>query len=295
MSRTAISAGILAVSIVALPVAAVPAAAQGSQKTQAAQAADCERGGRNGLLSGVTDGLCDVVGTVTGTVDKLTGGVTEPLTDGLDKTTDKVLGTVGEALPTTKAAPSGEPSARSTPSTKPRKTLLPEPLPDVCLPLACDDADEETDEDEPRETTPPSPRADGRKTPEPEREERRRDPEEEDAEAVPTTWPTHPPARETHSIDGSEEPVAEEPAADPEDLRIDLLWPNPFTEELPLPMGREPVVRPVAPASDVLGTTLTVVLLATAILASRVVQQRRRRSEPHDSMPFEPAGRHRLA
>ncbi|MFG1946543.1 hypothetical protein [Nonomuraea sp. NPDC048826] len=290
-SRTAISAGILAVSIAALPIAAVPAAAQ------AARAGDCEHGG-GGLLSGVTNGLCDAVGAVTGTVDKLTGGLTEPLTDGLGKTTDKVLGTVGEAVPTTRAKPSGAPSADSTPSTKPRKTLLPEPLGDVCLPgLACED------EGLLEETLRPSPRATGRDTAEPETEtktddepqERRRADREEDAEAVPTTWPTQPPMRETHSIDGSEEPVTDEPAADPEDLRIDLLWPNPFTDELPLPVGREPVVRPVAPASDVVGTTLTVVLLATAILASRVVQQRRRRGEPQESMPFEPAGRHRLA
>src|SRR5690606_39415882 len=95
-SRTAISAGILAVSLVALPAAAGPAAAQ---------AGDCEQGG-GGLLSGVTDTLCDAVGAVTGTVDKLTGGLTEPLTTGLDKTTDKLLGTVGEAIPTTRPSSS---------------------------------------------------------------------------------------------------------------------------------------------------------------------------------------------
>ncbi|GAA4524774.1 MULTISPECIES: hypothetical protein [Nonomuraea] len=291
-SRTAISAGILAVSMVTLPVvAAAPAGAQ---------VLDCEHGG-GGLLSGLTDGLCDTVGAVTGTVDKLTGGLTEPLTEGLGKTTDKVLGTVGEAVPTAAPRSSAEPSADAKPSAKPKKTLLPEPLSDVCLPgLACEG------EGLLEETLRPTPETTGRTTAEPEpereREERRRDPDDrdreddrEEADAAPTTWPTQPPARETHSVDGSEEPVTDDPAADPEDLRIDLLWPDPFTDKLPLQVGREPVVRPVAKASDVVGTTLTVVLLATAVLASRVVQQRRRRSEQHESIPFEPAGRHRLA
>lgn len=300
-SRTAISAGILAMSMAALPAAAGPAAAS---------TADCEHG-RGGLLSGVTDGLCDVVGSVTGTVDRLTGGLTEPITGGLEKTTDKVLGTVGDVVPTTRPRSSDTPSADPAPSASPKKSaLLPTPLDEVCLPgLACEGEGllestlRPTPETPARRTAEPEPEPE----PEPERErgERRRDREEEEEEADalptaaptvrPTPGPTPPPARETHSIGDGEKPVADEPVADPEDLRVDLLWPDPFTDRLPLPVVEEPVVRPVAKASDVVGTTLTVVLLGTAVLASRVVQLRRRRSEQQETMPFEPAGRHRLA
>jgi hypothetical protein len=64
-------------------------------------------------------------------------------------------------------------------------------------------------------------------------------------------------------------------------------------------MQDQRVVRPTPPASDVLGTMLTIALLGSAVLATRIVQQRRQRTEPTESIPFEPAragnGRHRLA
>ncbi|MFC7111566.1 hypothetical protein ACFQQB_70960 [Nonomuraea rubra] len=133
-SRTAISAGVLAVALAAVPVGA-PAASAAAQ--------DCTRDG--GLLSGVTNTLCDVVEAVTGTVDTLTGGVTDPVTDGVDKVSDEVLGRVGEAAPTARATPSTtspvKPSTTSPTTPRPSRTgLVPETLGDVCLPvLACED------------------------------------------------------------------------------------------------------------------------------------------------------------
>jgi hypothetical protein len=268
-SRTAFSAGVLAVALAAVPGAA-PAAA-----TTAAQ--DCTRDG--GLLSGVTNTLCDVVDTVTGTVDSLTGGTTEPVTSGVDKTADEVLGTVGEAVPTGKASPaqSGKPSAEAT-----RTGQVPERHGDACVPApACED---KTVRD----------RLSPRPTPSPERTPRGR---EKESSAVATTVPMPPESRPQQT--GAGRPVTERATADSDEPRVDLLWPNPFAHELTVPMQEQRVVRPTPPASDVLGTALTITLLGSAVLATRIVQQRRRRTEPVESIPFEPAhagsGRHRLA
>ncbi|MEV4178574.1 hypothetical protein [Nonomuraea sp. NPDC049709] len=275
-SRTAISAGVLAVALAAVPVAA-PAASAAAQ--------DCTRDG--GLLSGVTNTLCDVVEAVTGTVDTLTGGTTDKVTDGLDKTTDEVLGRVGEAVPTTKATPGKPARPSSTPSSSPTRTgLVPETLDDVCLPvLACEDQGVVG-----RTTPRPTP------TPSPERTGGRLEGEER-ASAVPTTQPSRPESRPQLVDTGR--PVAEKETAHAEEPRVDLLWPNPFAHELAVPMQDQRVVRPSPPASDVIGTVLTIALLGSAVLATRIVQQRRHRTEPTESIPFEPAragsGRHRLA
>ncbi|GGO76338.1 hypothetical protein [Nonomuraea cavernae] len=280
-SRTAISAGVLVMTLAAIPLTA-----------PAATAADCPSGG--GLLGGVTDGLCDVVGVVTGTVDTLTGDTLKPVTKGLNDTTGKVLGTVGEVAPTT------APSREHTPEPSQRGTLLPETLGEVCLPvLACDgQADEaEAPKATPKESEP---------APEPTEsaDERAREQDRDDAAAptpAPTTGPT-PPQSEPYLMDTSlperEDPVADEPTVDTDDARIDLLWPHPFARELSEPL-RQRVVRPSSPASDVAGTGLTIALLLSAIAATRIVQQRRQRGARPASIPFEPAhtagGRHRLA
>ncbi|MFB4280054.1 MULTISPECIES: hypothetical protein [unclassified Nonomuraea] len=275
-SRTAISAGVLAVALAAVPVAA-PAASAAAQ--------DCTRDG--GLLSGVTNTLCDVVEAVTGTVDTLTGGTTDKVTDGLDKTTDEVLGRVGEAVPTTKTTPGRPAKPSSTPSSSPTRTgLVPETLDDVCLPvLACEDQGV-VGRATPRPTPTPSPGRTGGRL---EGEER--------ASAVPTTQPSRPESRPQLVDTGR--PVAEKKTAHAEEPRVDLLWPNPFAHELAVPMQDQRVVRPSPPASDVIGTVLTIALLGSAVLATRIVQQRRHRTEPTESIPFEPAragsGRHRLA
>ncbi|MGP3913512.1 hypothetical protein [Nonomuraea sp. 10N515B] len=269
-SRTAISAGVLAVALSAVPVAA-PAAAAAT--ASAATGQDCAKGG--GLLSGVTNTLCDVVTTVTDTVDSLTGGTTDPVTSGVDKTTDDVLGRVGEAVPTGTATP----ATPSEPSATPTKTgLVPEGL--VCLPvLACKD---KTVQDKGSSPTPSPDRTGSR---------------DKESTTGQTGAPT-PPESRPQQMD-NERPVTERPTADTDEPRVDLLWPNPFAHELTVPMQDRHVVRPTPPASDVLGTALTIALLGSAVLAARIVQQRRQRTEQVESIPFEPArvgsGRHRLA
>src|ERR1044072_6516450 len=125
-SRTAISAGALALALAAIPVVSSPALAE---------AVDCKRG--DGLLSGVTNGLCDVVEAVTGTVDSLTGDKLKPVTKKVGGTADDLLGTVGDAVPTTIPTRSGQP--QPTPSDQ---ELLPNTLSEVCLPvLACEHQD----------------------------------------------------------------------------------------------------------------------------------------------------------
>ncbi|TMR16451.1 hypothetical protein ETD86_25330 [Nonomuraea turkmeniaca] len=278
-SRTAISAGVLAVALSAVPGAAPAAASATATTTLSATNQDCTRDG--GLLSGVTNTLCDVVTTVTDTVDSLTGGTTDPVTSGVDKTTDEVLGRVGEAVPTGSATP----SKTTEPSATPTKTgLVPESLGDVCLPvLACED---KTVHD----------KVSPRPTPSPDRTDAPRE-GDEDSSTKPTGAPTPPVSRPQQMDNGR--PVTEQATAGTDEPRVDLLWPNPFAHELTVPMQDRQVVRPTPPASDVLGTVLTIALLGSAVLATRIVQQRRQRTEPVESIPFEPArvgsGRHRLA
>ncbi|TDE32221.1 hypothetical protein E1295_39980 [Nonomuraea mesophila] len=273
-SRTAISAGVLAVALGAVPVAAPAAAAATTQ--------DCTRGG--GLLSGVTNTLCDVVGAVTGTVDTLTGGVTGKVTDGLDKTTDEVLGRVGRAVPT--ARPKNTRTAEPSPSPSPRGEQEERESPEgICQEgPACADGEVYgplSPQPTPSARRPARPRA-GQK----------------DSTAVPGTSKRHRPESRPQLMD-TRRPLADKKRADPEEPRVDLLWPNPFAHELSVPMQQQRVVRPSPPTSDVLGTALTIALLGSAVLAARIVQQRRSRTEPAESIPFEPAragnGRHRTA
>ncbi|TDD13996.1 hypothetical protein [Nonomuraea diastatica] len=270
-SRTAISAGVLAVALGAVPVAA-PAAAAATQ--------DCTRGG--GLLSGVTNTLCDVVGAVTGTVDTLTGGATGKVTDGLDKTTGEVLGRVGRVVPTTRP----KTTRTDEPSPSPRTTEQErESSGDVCLPEpVCADG-------EIYGTLSPPPTSSARRPARPRAGQK-------DSSSVPGTSRTRRPESRPQLMD-TRRPLADKKRADPEEPRVDLLWPNPFAHELTVPMQQQRIVRPSPPASDVLGTALTIALLGSAVLAARIVQQRRSRSEPAESIPFEPAragnGRHRLA
>ncbi|SDK99997.1 hypothetical protein [Nonomuraea jiangxiensis] len=273
-SRTAISAGVLAVALAAVPMAA-PAASAAAQ--------DCTRDG--GLLSGVTNALCDVVNAVTGTVGTLTGGTTDPVTEGVEKTTDEVLGKVGEAVPTADASPSRRADSSPVPTIT-SDGLVPETLKEVCLPvLACDGREADTA---------------GTLSPTPSAGHSRRPPREGRVEPSPPT-PTRTQARPESrpQLTETARPVQKKETASAEEPRVDLLWPNPFAHELTVPMQDRRVVRPSPPASDVLGTALTIALLGSAVLATRIVQQRRHRKEPVESIPFEPAragnSRHRLA
>ncbi|QYC42864.1 hypothetical protein Nocox_26315 [Nonomuraea coxensis DSM 45129] len=278
-SRTAISAGVLAVALVAVPGAAPAVAAT-------AGAQDCTRDG--GLLSGVTNTLCDVVGTLTGTVDALTGGVTDPVTRPVEKTTDELLGRVGEVVPTGRPTGSGNAASPSPDATRTARSHGQED--DGCdTPVAC--AGE------------PVPRSGTTTSAPPQRERPSQPSEKKKPAATATTSPTSGPAvpavtasppwsaRPRPADDDAREENEESSrsTADPEEPRVELLWPNPFARELTVPLQDQRVVRPTPPASDVLGTVLTIALLGSAVLATRIVQQRRQRTEPVESIPFEPA------
>jgi hypothetical protein len=279
-SRTAISAGALALALVAIPVVSSPALAE---------AADCKRG--DGLLSGVTNGLCDVVEAVTGTVDSLTGDTLKPVTKKVDGTADDLLGTVGDAVPTAIPTRSGQP--QPTPSDQ---DLLPNTLSEVCLPvLACEHDGQPRNKDPEHVLETPDPHDSAKPTPtaKPNKREKK-----ESTTTLPTDGPT-PPETEPRQLDTTANPIKIQ-TADTDVPRIDLLWPNPFAQDLTAPLRDQPIIRPSKPASDVLGTSLTIALLTSAILATRIVQQRRQRTEQPDSIPFEPARanngrRHRLA
>lgn len=278
-SRTAISAGALALALVAIPVIGSPALAE---------ATDCTRG--DGLLSGVTNGLCDVVEAVTGTVGTLTGDTLDPVTKKVGKTADDVLGTVGDAVPTTVPTTTGQP--QPTPS---GDHLLPNTLSEVCIPvLACENQDVQTHHKDPEHPQDPEDSAKPTPTAKPNKRDKK---DSTTTTTLPTGGPT-PPETEPYEL-GTEHPVKDIQTADTDEPRIDLLWPNPFARDLTDPMRDQPIIRPSKPASDVLGTSLTIALLTSAILATRIVQQRRQRTEQPDSIPFEPAraanSRHRLA
>ncbi|WP_433518452.1 hypothetical protein ACQP2T_24915 [Nonomuraea sp. CA-143628] len=280
-SRTAISAGALALALAAIPVVSSPALAE---------AADCKRG--DGLLSGVTNGLCDVVEAVTGTVDTLTGDTLKPVTKKVGGTADDLLGTVGDAVPTTIPTRAGQP--QPTPSDQ---ELLPNTLSEVCLPVvACEHQDAQQRNKDPEhvlETPSPDDSAKPTPTAKPNKREKK-----DSTTTLPTDGPT-PPETDSHEPDTTADPIKIQ-TADTDEPRIDLLWPNPFVQDLTAPLRDQPIIRPSKPASDVLGTSLTIALLTSAILATRIVQQRRQRTEQPDSIPFEPARanngrRHRLA
>ncbi|NUW32139.1 hypothetical protein HTZ77_11945 [Nonomuraea sp. SMC257] len=298
-SRTAGSAGVLATALAATAVTValiVPVAGP-------AAADDCPKG--DGLLGGVTGTVCDTVGKVTGTVDNVTGGKAKGLTDKVDDTTGKVLGKVGEAVPTVRPGQGRKNDPDPTPTT--RDTLLPTTLGDVCLPvLACDDQSVRDDGPTPGPSaTALSPAQ--RRTAQPglptrSGTARQRKDDDKHPTATPTAGPTRSatqPDSQPYLLDTKQERISEEPAADPEEPRIDLLWPHPLVRDLTAPLHDQQIVRPSTPASDVLGTALTVMLLLSAVAATRVVQQRRHRSDQPDSIPFEPStaanGRHRLA
>ncbi|MEW9551673.1 hypothetical protein [Nonomuraea sp. NPDC050783] len=294
-SRATISAGILAAALVAVPGAAPAAAA-----VSAAQ--DCTRDG--GLLSGVTNALCDVVGTLTGTVDTLTGGTTGRVTDPVESTADELLGRVGEAVPT--GRPSASDPAASRPATSRPATSRPATSRSPgATRTGPSGRREETcagergcAAGEPAGTPRPRPDGSAGSTGRAERSRGRPAGKASAAPAATGLGPT-PAGSPLPRATGEGRRAGERLAADPDEPRVDLLWPNPFAHELTVPLQDQRVVRPTPPASDVLGTALTIALLGSAVLATRIVQQRRQRTEPVETIPFEPApaggGRQRLA
>lgn len=281
-SRVAISAGVLALALAAVPLGGVPAFAE---------ARDCERG--NGLLSGVTNGLCQIVDGVTDAVDGVTGDTVKPVTKGVDDTAGQVLDPLGDVAPTTKAdkpSPSGPSGKQPQPDSSP-DTLLPDALDDVCLPvLACGDQSVLGDLTHSPDPLPTEP---GKRTATPTPSPTSTD----EQEAVPTDGPTQPPSH-PQLMETDTTTVTDEPTIDTDEPTFDLLWPNPLSERLSGKMRDHQVVRPSATDTDAIGTALTTALLVSAILATRVIQQRRRRDDQNPSIPFEPlphTGRHRLA
>ncbi|MBG0816836.1 hypothetical protein [Planomonospora sp. ID82291] len=294
--RSAISAGALALALGSgIPVVATASAS-------VARPVDCPRGG--GLLGGVTSGLCRTVDGVTDTVDGLTGSSLTPATGRLDVTAEKALKPVGELVPTgppgagegssSSASPDGGGGAGGSgaPGGKGGEGLLPETLSDVCLPLV--DSPECTASaatssvpDRPvRPSATPAPattRAPGTRRTEDDREARI---------PVPPVSP-RPPEPRTHTTEVRDPVLPERFAVDAEAPRVDPLWPGPLTQELQQRMPGERTVTPTR-SPDPLGTALTTVLLAAAVLAVRLVYVRRAEK---GSIPFEPlrVGRHRVA
>ncbi|WP_449062948.1 hypothetical protein [Planomonospora algeriensis] len=286
--RSAISAGALALALGGgLPVVAAASAS-------VARAPDCPQGG--GLLGGVTSGLCQTVDGVTDAVDGLTGSSLTPVTGRLDVTAEKVLEPVGELAPTERPRAGGGSSSSAPPGGSGGKAdegLLPEVLGDVCLPLvdspecAAPAVTTSVPDRTARPAAPASP-AESRKPAPPRKEDGG------EGAGVPfRSVSPRPPETRTHTTE-VHDPVLPEPfAVDAEAPRVDPLWPGPLTQELQQRMPGERAVTPTR-SSDPLGTALTAVLLAAAVLAVRLVHARRAEEE---SIPFEPfrVGRHRVA
>ncbi|MFC4062099.1 hypothetical protein ACFOWE_27670 [Planomonospora corallina] len=294
--RSAISAGALALALGGgLSVVATASA-------DAAHAADCDRGG--GLLGGVTGGLCQTVDGVTNVVDGLTGSVLSPVTEGLDQTVGKVLEPVGEAAPTARASSGGRTTA---PPSAPEKREegsgggRPPVTLDVCVSLSSSGCAESPTSPASPASSAPAPGEDARPTATaPADRSRRPETERPEKEQAPVSgpsssasYPYHPEPR-PHTTEVRDPALSEPPVIDVETPLLEPLWPGPLTQELRqrVPGGQASVT--LVRSSDPVGTALTAVLLAAAVLAVRLMYTRRAEEE---SIPFEPLrmGRHRVA
>lgn len=111
-----------------------------------------------------------------------------------------------------------------------------------------------------------------------------------------------PPAKPRADAGGRRTP---KPSPSHRPRRVDkaelpLLWPGPTLPPIAKRVADGRTVKPSEPYDDVLATTLTVVLLLSAVLAARVVSIRSARRERRPTIPLEPGGpargrRHRLA
>ncbi|SDH87634.1 hypothetical protein SAMN05421505_12521 [Sinosporangium album] len=320
----AISAGALALTLGALPVwAAAPAQATVGGLAGSASARTCEKEG--GLLSGLTGGLCEVVNGVTDAVDELTGGSLSSVTKPLSDTTTSVFNGVGSVAPTSKP-PSPKPEEKPAPAPEPEESRRPasEPTPPSVQeqkPGAERQQPErrQTDADESKAAADGSCRTRGdcertggeaaapssRTTAPNKRDER---------PAEPAVGQPYTPERRPHFVDSTEvgagagaeprnrrdedgKPGKEAPRVDVETARVPLVWPVPLQELLNDKVSGEKVVTPSARKPDALGTSLTMALLLSALLATRFVYAKRQQPRK-ETIPFEPVrprGRHRLA
>ncbi|WP_214410915.1 hypothetical protein [Sphaerisporangium fuscum] len=327
---TAISVGALTLALSATTtlLAAAPAAAA------SLRSADC---GRGGILSGVcdlVDGAGEAVDDLTGgALEPVTGPVRRhggKLADDVGEVTDKLTGKVADKV---------DEHGGRTPEAKPRKDrsgghggdgsattrrdettvtggpdegsaddgLLGLHVDAGCLPLlASPDCDEPaapgpTASGAPKRPAPASPSPAPRASDMP-GEEPGRAPAESPAPAGQgaVTGSPAPRAGSGGPVDRAtpEAPPTAPPSADVETPALTPLWPG---QPLPALTGRLDA-RPVTPRRplDVAGTVLTAVLLASAVLAARIVHVRKDDERPA-SIPFEgcltrpDTGRHRLA
>ncbi|WP_248961550.1 hypothetical protein [Sphaerisporangium perillae] len=305
---TAISAGALTLALSGGTALLVAAPAAGSSS----RLADCDRGGTP--LSSLTGGVCDLLSEVTDTVGDLGGGL-KPVTDTVQKTvettvettTEKVLGGGNGAMATR------PPSASASPSQAPGEAgggsggsgdgsgddLLGLPIDTGCLPLIGSSECGDTDAS-PAPKSPAGPDRSGSGDHPATRSAPRMDNDRPPADRPPTgeppvqgaTLPAEPVDRAMPSVHATSPP-----RADIEMPPLVPLWPG---QPLPVLTGTLQARKTAPPRPyDPVGTALTAVLLASAILATRVVQSRRAADTPR-SMPFEglrssEAGRHRLA
>ncbi|MET8146248.1 hypothetical protein ABZU32_38580 [Sphaerisporangium sp. NPDC005288] len=287
-------------------------------------AAGPPRDGLKPLTDAVSDLTGDALKPVTDTVSDLGGDGLKPLTDQVEKTADKLTGRGHRSSPT--AAPAS-PDTPDTPDAEPSPSpgeardgsgdddLLGVPIDTDCLPLVGSaDCGEEGG---PSTSKPPTGTDADRSTPSaaPSATPRGGDDDGDDhggdhgGGGGKDRSPGEPPAGQQgppQIVDRPGPPVdratpaaraSHPPSADVESPPLVPLWPG-----LPLPsLLGDPRARTAVPERpyDVVGTALTAVLLASAILAARIVQSRRDSDAPR-SMPFEGMshpdnGRHRLA
>ncbi|MET8159138.1 hypothetical protein ABZT47_22445 [Sphaerisporangium sp. NPDC005289] len=267
----------------------------------------------------VEDLADDALKPVTDTVSDLGGDGLKPLTDQVEKTADKLTGRGHRSSPT--AAPASRdtpdtPDADPSPSPGGARDgsgdddLLGVPIDTDCLPLV--GSADCGEEGAPSTSKPPTNTDADRSTPSaaPSATPRGGGDDGDDGGAGgKDRSPGEPPAGQQgppQIVDRPGPPVdratpaaraSHPPSADVESPPMVPLWPG-----LPLPsLLGDPRARTAVPERpyDVVGTALTAVLLASAILAARIVQSRRDSDAPR-SMPFEGMshpdnGRHRLA
>ncbi|MDH2430174.1 hypothetical protein [Sphaerisporangium sp. TRM90804] len=247
-----------------------------------------------GHLAPVTEAVDDLAGGVGApaaeTVTRHAGDEIDRIITTLDETADRLLGGGGDPPPVAEpTAPGPLSSPTPTPPAEPDAGagLLdpPVPLDARCLPVVApceeDTATPAPSSPQDRSTLAPAPGAPRR-------------PGDADGPSAPGPTPGHPAvtggdrprgAAGGHGMERSRPSSPASPVADAEAPPLTPLWPG---HPLPALADDRLRARQVVPGrhNDAVGTVLTAVLLASAILAARLVHARRR-TEGQGSMPFE--------
>ncbi|MBO3748732.1 hypothetical protein J5X84_21855 [Streptosporangiaceae bacterium NEAU-GS5] len=270
-------------------------------------ARDCTAGG---LLSQVTNTVCTVANTVTSAVDSATGGAASSVTSTVNSTVDSAAEAVDDAA---SGLSSAAPSAKSstTPGvtgavTETAKTVtdavkqtVNNTVTSAVTGTVTDAVNNATDDDGGAGCLPSgvSPKCGRDVRPGSQGKDR---PATRDGGTLPTEPPhgrgyDQPQTRPSLLREGPVEPVHR---VDVDQAGLPLLIPGQFVPGL-----AELHAQPVRPrqAYDTLATTLTAVLLLSAVLATRIVAARRQRDglEDIETLPLSglsvSRGRHRLA